>query len=253
MTRNLHAVEVIHTWELYPQMIQWHQHHRQFVSRDLPGNPRIHINALLIMSSAVMIEGAISSLLLFYLRGPFSPFKSAITVLDPVSLFDERNRALLVKRIRSATWKDYKELFLTVTGKSLSELGGSSWDAVTHLFSFRNLLGHGEQLEIKGLWKPVEGRELDEVERSKDGLFKYLEKQKFLQKPRFGETIGWSFLADDIADHFAGSARELLSQLSSNVPDTDEDGTFPKRIRSVLSLTAPPDSSFSKLLYSAPK
>lgn len=217
------------------------------MSNDLPGEPRIHINALLIMSSAVMVEGAVSSLLLFYLNGPFSPFKSAITVQDPLSLFEERNRELLIKQVGSATWKDYKQLFSTVTGLSLPDIGGTNWPTIVRLFDFRNLLFHGEQLKIKGAWQPDEGLGLSELQRSKNDLFEYLENNNLIAKPRFGKTIGWSFLNDAIADHFVDSSRQFLRQLSSSVPDGDNEETLPKRIKLILSFTEQPDASISSL------
>ncbi len=253
MDRTIYSDETIHTWELFPQMIQWHQFHRQYVDVDLSGNPRVHINALLIMCSAVMVEGAVSSLLLFYVNVPGSPFRSAITVREPITLFNERNRELLTKRIRVATWRDYKQLFQTITGLSLPELVHASWESVKRLFDFRNILSHGEQLQIKGEWKPEEGLELLDVERSKNKLFNYLERNSLIEKPKFGESLGWSFLSDEIADHFVSAARNFLDLLSENVPDTQFEETIPKRIKEVLVLSKPPDSTFKVPLYTAKK
>lgn len=232
-------------------MLQWHQHHRQFINIRLPGNPRIHINALLVMCSAAMVEGAISTLLLFYLNEPFSPFRSAITVHDPISLFNNRNREALIARVNTATWKDYKQLFAIVTGKELPELCGSTWEHISFLFDFRNLLFHGEQLRIKGSWVPSEGLDLRDVKRNKDKLFKYLEKREFIEAPKFGASIGWSFLSDEIADHFTEQSREFIAQIAKNAPDSDYEETFPKRMLEVLSRTDKPDASHDKPLYMA--
>lgn len=249
MKKPIITDELIYTWELFPQMIQWHQHHRQFIDPSLPGHPVNHINALLIMSSAVMIEGAINSLLSFYINGHFSPYSSALSIHDEVSLLNERNKKFLSERIISATWKDYKKLFNIVTGKNLSELIGSAWEPTCNLFEFRNLLSHGEQLQIKGEWDRNDGLALLSLERSKEKLFRYLESQNLIIKPEFGKYIGWSFLSNEIADHLVVIAREFLYKLSENAPDNEFEETLPKKIKAVLETTKLPTSENIENFY----
>jgi hypothetical protein len=102
------------------------------------------------------------------------------------------------------------------------------------LFQFRNLLAHATSIEIKGEWFPDRGLKLEHVEHSKKSVFDYLKKEGFVNKPKFDEIIGWSFLKDEVADHFASIARTFLIELSSQAPDTDSDETIPKRIKFVL-------------------
>ena len=250
MSRIVGSDETIHTWELYPHMIQWHQHHRQFVSKSSPGSPRLHINAMLVLCSAMMVEGAVSSLLLFYLEGPFSPFSEGVKHGDPVSSFHERNRQELQKRVRKGTWNSYKDLFSTISGESLPEILSPEWSRLEHLFQFRNLLAHGETIRVKGTWKPSEGLSLGDMERNKASLFGYLEKEGFINKPKFGEPMGWSFLDDDVADHFIKTAWGAVEKLASGTPDTDHEDTLPKRLKEVLMMTETPDPTDCKLLYS---
>ena len=231
-------------------MIQWHQHHRQFVSKSSAGRPRVHINAMLITCAATMVEGAVSSLLLFYLEGSDSPYCEGIKYGDPVSSFHERNRQELINKVRRGTWKDHKGLFSTVTGQSLPNILESDWVLLDYLFQFRNLLAHGETIRVKGVWVPEKGLGLASVKRNKESLFGHLEKEGFISEPIFGKPMGWSFLADEVADHFIEIARRSVERLASVAPDTDYENTFPKRLKQILMATGRPDPPDLKLLYS---
>lgn len=232
-------------------MLQWHQHHRKFIQKDLAGQPRIHINALLIMSSAIMIEGAISSLLLFYLNGPFSPFLSAIKINSPDNLLNERNKELLISKVSSATWSEYKKLFKVVTGKSLPELTQPHWENTTFLFQFRNLLAHGEQINIISQWDRSKGLKLSDLNRNKNNLFQHLEEMGFIEEAKFGKYLRWSFLSDEVADHFVATARSFLSTLATNTPDSSSEETFPKRMAEILKLTELSEENSNMLFYTS--
>jgi hypothetical protein len=51
-----------------------------------------------------MVEGALNTLLSFYLKGPFSPYVSSIHVADPVSEFNQRARKTLIDKVECGKW-----------------------------------------------------------------------------------------------------------------------------------------------------
>lgn len=247
---TLYTHERIFMWELYPHMLQWHQHHRQFIKKDMQGEPRNHINALIIISSAIMIESTLKSLLLFYLEDPFSPFLNSTKVNTPQSLFHDRTTQALIDDVNSSSWSSSKKLFSLITSKSLSEMTSTCWIDITKLFEFRNLLAHGNEVSRVIEWDRKQGLKALKTEHSHaKGVLHYLENKKFIAQPQFGKNLGWSFLSDEIADHFLCKARQFLQLLADKAPDSNEDQTLPKRIKHILKETRPDHDSPSILLY----
>ncbi len=244
------SIETVYVWELYPHMIQWHQHHRRFLPQDVEESTRAHINALLIMSSAVMIEGCLCTLLKFYVSGTGSPLKPGRWTLDPISLLSNRIRENLAEEITKSTWRDLKNrLFKVVTGKDLKDLAGEHWEPVDHLFDFRNLLSHGEEINIQGEVVASDGLPLKNVRRNKERLFTFLEGCGFLHPPAMARPMGWSLLSDQVADFFVQHARAFLSCTVAQCPDSDHVQSLPKRIRIVLDATDTPGPEFDEPIY----
>lgn len=252
--RTIGSKQTVYLWEIYPHMIQWHQHHRRFLEGDSYESTRTHINALLILSSAIMIEGGLCSLLKFYLSGIGSPLTYGVWTNDPIAETNLRLRKKIEKEIERSSWRDLKEsLFQSVTGLSLSSFGQDYWEPVIRLFEFRNLLLHGEEINIEGDWIAGNGIELQNVKRNTNQLFEFLEKGGFLNRPSVKNSLGWELLKDDIADYFVEQGRQFFTCVLRNCPDSDYEHSLPKRMKEVMEATKKPGPEFDEPLYTKRK
>jgi len=191
------------------------------------------INSSIILNSACLVEGALN-FILKYLISSFGMHNYAGQVLTE---FDVKLRNELKTRILKATWIDYQNLFKLIVGIELKNITSVDWEGINYLFTFRNILAHGESIDID---YSVTQNDEDSIEifetkiMTKENLVNFLIKKKFIPKPNANNRFQWEFLSNNISNYFYDLAKNFLFELSEKLPHQDSKQYIEEWIKSKI-------------------
>ncbi len=125
-------------WLYYPSLIKWKMKQRDLLDkqeRELIST----INASLIIEMTTFWEGLVNEMqseIFFDRLGQKDKFHESLN-----TYFDEK--------LNKATWTTYISIFDLLLGEKISsKMDNENWKAINILFSFRNMLVHGREIEI---------------------------------------------------------------------------------------------------------
>ncbi len=188
------------------------------------------LNFSIILGSACFLEGVFETALKAFLEARRSTY-SRIDVKDfptrrAMNVFYNRIESDLELRIATSTGAEsYDEMFQLLTGDELSKLTHvvPLWEGARVLFHFRNVLGHGREVMAKQTTayytKGTEEEFKGGYRRTED----YLQKKKLLARKFTEGHSEYTYLADTIADHFWGLARDMRLAISRSLKGDDKE------------------------------
>ena len=158
------------------------------------------INLQLILNSAALIEGSISSVLIQHISEGEN-YKRANR---------ENNHELrkildnLIDNINKSQWRDLSQNTMRITEIDLKTIFEGNWEIVISHFKFRNLIAHGGII-ITGIDLKSDTNNIKKIENEEridlhnyDSLFNFLVKYKLIEEKN--KLIDWGFLRSEIAD-----------------------------------------------------
>ena len=200
-------------WTGFPSTIKWLQNQRS-ADKTLLERVEFHerdrgFNATIILLSAACLEGFLVECLNSYTIG--NRFASKDT-------FEGRLDHAFLKRVSTAMFKDFPELFTLTLGKPLSELitDDNLIEGVEALRAFRNGIAHARPVIYQTCAEDLD----DDVDYEMEGQYKtiheYLEKRKLI----YGHE---DIFQSKIADHFAGLVRPYMEAVVPLLPVPQSD------------------------------
>ena len=201
-------------WTAFPSTIKWLQSERgnKFILQ-LNGaqNYKRHrgMNATIILLSAACIEGFLVECLKSFAIGyRFSPKNTIEGRLDHDFL----------KRISTARFRDFPDLFRLTLGKPISELilRPELNEGVDNLIRFRNGIAHARSVVYETRADDLEDNVEYEIEKQYKEVHKYLEKENLVYR---NEEI----FNDKTADHFANLVHPYTEAVASLLPVPQSD------------------------------
>jgi len=125
----------------------------------------------------------------------------------------------LSSNLQKATWRNYKDAFITVFGKQINDfVPTESMQAVEALFVLRNQVIHGKQIShtIKSAGDEVERIYLDGHYKTVNEFFL---SKKLMNKDELASLI---FLSNKIVDYFLSHIKEFCSALATKIMEPNE-------------------------------
>jgi hypothetical protein len=192
---------------------------------------RSGINFSIVLGSACYLEGVIETLLRALLAHRRSVF-NAVDISDfetrrSMNVFYNRLEEDLSTRIaRSLGAEGYNEIFELFAGIRLSNLDAMKplWEAVTVLFNFRNVLGHGRQVTARQFdGTLVEGGLKEDFSGSYRRVEDYLRKNGLLNRRFIDASSEYIFLSDNIANHFWAIAKDVPGAVIRSLPSEESE------------------------------
>jgi hypothetical protein len=190
---------------------------------------RAGLNFSIVLGSACFLEGTLETVLKGLLQYRRSVFDKATVrgeeLRGSMYAFYGRIEDDLSNRIgRSTGANGYDDTFRLLHGLSLHELDGVRplWEAVTVLFQFRNVLGHGREVIAKRFSGfSVEGGEREEFPGSYRRVEEYLLKAGLLDRRFVDAHDEYLLLSDSIADHFWDMAKRVLPAIVAALSENE--------------------------------
>jgi hypothetical protein len=195
----------IQIWWTIPKFIEWLRDHRTdpVASRS--------VEYTIVILSTTLIEGFL-----------FDLIAEEIMVPAKIKKLEDRLIVDMNKRLANASWLNYIELFKLATGIDLNKLtSNDTWKGINILFQLRNLLIHGNVIEVvyytKKLNEPVYNSKYKHI-------YNYLLELKIIQdrfiklKPNdlniFKEEP--DLLSKEAIDHFWTLTNSLINDIYNN-------------------------------------
>lgn len=219
----------IFTESIWPCIAPAVDHLAALREETVPHLVRAGINFVIILGAACYLEGVFETLLRALLECRRAIF-SEVEIPDlqtrrSMNVFYGRLEDDLSNRIgRSVGAAGYNEMFDLLTGVHLSDLEKikPTWEGITVLFNFRNVLGHGREVSARhfsGFF--IEGGEREEFSGSYRKVEDYLKKVGLLDR-RFVEAHSeFVFLGNEIADHFWTIARQAPDAVIESLSESE--------------------------------
>ncbi|ADW69031.1 hypothetical protein [Granulicella tundricola] len=187
------------------------------------------INFQIILGAACYLEGILESILRALLEHRrkifFDSEQLDFAKRKSNNQFFNRLHTDLAARVgRSTGIAGYRETFELVTGYSFDDLSGLKplLEALSVLFHFRNVLGHGREVAAKRVSRGNSALE-DDFGGSYRKVEDYLFKKKLLKHRFVDRHSEYLFLGSDIADHFWGLAKKTPIALVGSLPTVEAD------------------------------
>jgi hypothetical protein len=178
-------------WLYYPSLINWKISQRNLVDKESKDYLIYTINASILIDLTTFIEGIsyeMQSTIFFQRLDSKDKFQRNI-----INYFDNK--------LNNSTWTNYVEFFELLIGEKLvTKIDNEKWKAISVLFSFRNSLVHGKEIEI--LYTDINGEpSVESYDRHKK-VFEYLKEKKLVDltfKPHLNSV---NLLNNNVVDHF---------------------------------------------------
>ncbi|MEJ8844336.1 hypothetical protein WG954_18215 [Lacibacter sp. H375] len=202
------------TWYYTPCMINWKKTERNKIEDKAYLTNTINASILTDLTSYV--EGIVSEMIL-----------EIIWVRD---FKDEKNKQYLDnitryldEKVLKSSWRETVSLLEMITNKKSSDLiNGDILKAISYLFTFRNLLTHGVEIDIN--YFEANGNIVVEGQDKYDSVLKYL-LEKNLLNTSFAPNINTiNILSDATIDHFTTMTFKYIEQLFQMVGEFELDG-----------------------------
>ena len=199
---------VYYIWGQYPQFIEWKLNHRNENSGEL----RRPINISIIIDCTTLIEGFLVSILqeLFYKKRTYRD-KLKSRLLDN-----------LEAKLNNAQWTEYIRIFELIIGKSVKTyIGNENWKSISVLFSFRNQLTHGANIEFQFGKKNSKGISTFKVPGKYQTIFSYGDEKKLIEIDLITEDI--DILSNKFIDHFYSQTKEFILLITEMISKEDKE------------------------------
>lgn len=202
------------TWYYTPCMINWKKTERNKI--EYKSYLTNTINASILTDLTSFIEGIVSEMIL-----------EIIWVRD---FKDEKNKSYLEnitrhleEKVLKSSWRECIALLEIITNRKSSNLiNGEVLKAISYLFTFRNLLTHGVEIDI--FYYESDGNILVEGQDKYDVVLKYLLEKKLLDTSFAPNINTINILSDATIDHFINMTFKYVEQLFQMVTEFELDG-----------------------------
>jgi hypothetical protein len=191
-----------------------------------PDTLRVGLNYTIVLNSACYIEGALEAGLKALLRHRRDAFNKVdipdFETRKAMNTFYRRIEDELEARIgRSTGPSNYDDLFELILGERVSQFDSvkPTWEGVTILFQFRNVIAHGREISARltqGWW--TKGSWEEQFSGGYRKVEDYLTKKKLITK-RFTAEDGEEaiYFTDEVADHFCAVANDFIQKVSDSL------------------------------------
>ena len=200
-------------WTAFPSTILLLQQSRprNQIAKELADthNSRSGTNATIILLSAACIEGFLVECLKSFTIG--NRFASKNT-------FEGRMEHDFLRRISTARFRDFADLFTLTLGQPISELVSDKTliQGVLALISFRNGIAHARSVVYESEDFDVDDYNEYTIDAQYKGIHEYLEKMKLVYQHD-------DFFNDAVADHFAKLVKPYLNTVVELLPVPQSD------------------------------
>jgi len=127
----------------------------------------------------------------------------------------------LIKEIEEGTWSKLKNQFKLIFGKTLDEYVGSRIMSPIHCqFTLRNMLAHGNTIEVEILKDEEENRVL-EFNKKYESVFKHLIQNNLIEDTIPNNIKLTRIFETKAVDYFVKSSIAFLEELSDKLPEYD--------------------------------
>jgi len=202
------------TWYYTPCMINWKKTERsKIVDKSYLTNT---VNASILTDLTSFVEGIITEMILEIIWARDFVDDKNKTYLDNLTKYID-------EKVLKSSWRESIALLEMITNKKSSNvISPETFKAISYLFTFRNLLTHGIEIDI---WYYEEnGNVYAEGQDKYNAILKYLLERKLLDtsfKPHIN-TI--NILSDQVVDYFINMTFLYIEQLFPIVDEFELDG-----------------------------
>jgi len=200
-------------WTAFPSTIRWLQSERKIIQTPIERaqNYRKHrgTNATIILLSAACVEGFLVECLKSFAIGYRFSQKDTI---------EGRLDHDLLKRISTARFREFPDLFRLMLGKPISELVPQRKliEGVKVLIDFRNGIAHARSIIYETRAEDLEDDVEYEIEKQYKEVHNYLQKENLVYRDE-------EIFNDKTADHFAGLVKPYVDAVVSLLPAPQSD------------------------------
>ncbi|WP_291138596.1 hypothetical protein [Flavobacterium sp. UBA7663] len=197
-----------HIWINYPTLINWKIEQRNLLDSIEKVDLISMINSSIIIELATFIEGMVFEMQteIFYTRiNSKTRFEVCV-----VEYFD--------KKLDGATWANYVDFFEIIFGQKLSsKITPDVWKSISLLFKFRNLLVHGNVIQIE--YYTENAKTGAECSSKFKPIFEYLKEKKLLDLTFTPQTNTVDLLNNNAINHFYKYSLKFLEELFNHLPE----------------------------------
>jgi hypothetical protein len=198
-------------WLYYPSLIKWKIANRDSVDNEKKDYLVPTINASLITDLSTFWEGIVFEMQteIFFDRFEHRKDKFNNSLTD---YFD--------KKLSKATWTNYIEYFDLLLGEKLSgKIENENWKAINMLFSFRNMLVHGKEIEIH--YYEENGIVKSESPYGHKSIFEFLKSKNLLDLSYSPHLNSVDMLNNKVVDFFHENVIDFIESLFNLFPESE--------------------------------
>lgn len=198
-------------WLYYPSLIKWKIQQRNLLDKTEISYLISTINASLINDMATFWEGIVFEMQseIFYTRFDKNKGKFQKSLSN---YFDSK--------LGNATWINYLEYFDLLLGEKLvARIECENWKTVNIMFSYRNMLVHGKEIEMH--YFKDEGGLYAESPYGFKKIFDFLKEKNLLDFSFSPNLNSVDMLNDNIVDFFYVNMIEFIERLFQIFPDSE--------------------------------
>lgn len=199
------------TWLYYPSLIKWKITNRDLLDKEEKKHLISTINASLITDLSTFWEGIVFEMQteIFFDRFEHQKNKFNNSLTD---YFD--------KKLSKATWINYIEYFDLLLGEKLSsKTENENWKAINMLFSYRNMLVHGKEIEIH--YYEENGIIKSESPYGHKNIFEFLKSKNFLDLSYSPNLNSVDMLNSKVVDFFYDNVITFIENLFNLFPESE--------------------------------
>lgn len=201
-------------WLYYPSMIKWKIQQRDLLNKAQNDYLISTINASLINDMATFWEGIVFEMQteIFFERFGQRSDKFQDSLND---YFDTK--------LSNATWRNYLEYFDLLLGEKLEvKIENENWKALNVMFTFRNMLVHGKEIEIH--YYDDNGKLNAESPYGFRTIFNFLKEKKLLDFSFSPNLNSVDMLNENVVDFFYTNMITFIERLFDIFPDSEVGG-----------------------------
>lgn len=170
------------------------------------------INLQLILNSAALIEGSISSVIIQHIsQGEDYKRANRERNLELRNILDN-----LIDSLNKSQWRDLSLNALKLLDIDLKRVSDNDWEIIVSHFRFRNLIAHGGVI-ITGIDLISDAKNISEIDNEQrfdlhnyKSLFNFLVRYNLIDRKNENKLIEWEFLKSEIADFFVTNSINLI-------------------------------------------
>jgi len=209
--------EIANTWYYLANSINLLLENRKGVEEKTDAKSKSDLrtlNLLLILNTAALIEGSITSVLIQHIsRGEYYKRANSEKDIELRRILDN-----LIDSVSKSQWRDLWRNVMMLTDIDLKQIFDGNWEIIESHFKFRNLIAHGGII-ITGIDFLSDANNVKEIRNEEridmhnyDSLFNFLVKYSFIDKHNKNKLIDWEFLKTEISDFFIENSIVLIKK-----------------------------------------